>query len=100
MKNVLGMRDLVAVALYLALLPAAVNAYIDPGNGAYLVQALFTVLGAVVFYLRHPVRLFRALWDRLLPGRAQGSRAHLADSLPTESADSVGHEDEVEADST
>jgi len=57
-----------AVVLILALAPAAAKAYIDPGNGAYMVQALFTVVGAALFYLRHPLRSIKVFWHRFFGG--------------------------------
>jgi hypothetical protein len=53
---------MIAVALFAV--PAVALAYINPGNGAYMVQALFTLAGAGMFYLRHPSRLLQAvrLW--------------------------------------
>lgn len=45
------------------LAPGLALAYIDPGNGAYMVQALFTLVGAALFYLRHPIRTLRSLLD-------------------------------------
>ncbi len=52
--------------------PAAAMAYIDPGNGAYMVQALFALIGAAFFYLRHPIRSLKALgqWLARRTGRA------------------------------
>ncbi len=40
------------------LIPAAAQAYTDAGTGAYLIQTLFALTGALMFYA-HPVRLFR-----------------------------------------
>jgi hypothetical protein len=51
------------VALMLGLTPAAAMAYIDPGSGAYMVQVLFTLAAAAFFYVRHPIRSLRALWN-------------------------------------
>jgi hypothetical protein len=51
-----------AVVVVLATAPSLALAYIDPGNGAYMVQALFTLVGAAIFYLRHPVRSLKAAW--------------------------------------
>jgi len=59
-----GIRG-VATVLVLAMAPAAAMAYIDPGNGAYMVQALFALAGAVIFYLRHPIRFLKAGWHSL-----------------------------------
>jgi hypothetical protein len=56
------------VVLILATIPTAAMAYIDPGNGAYMVQTLLTVVAAGAFYLRHPIRSLKAIarwcWTR------------------------------------
>jgi hypothetical protein len=49
-------------------------AYIDPGNGAYMVQALLTLLGAALFYVRHPIRTAKMIW-RNLRGRGAEEEA-------------------------
>jgi hypothetical protein len=45
----------------LALAPGLAWSYIDAGNGAYVVQLLFTLAGAASFYIRHPLRFLRAV---------------------------------------
>ena len=91
-----------AVVLILALAPAAAQAYIDPGNGAYMVQALFTLIGAAIFYLRHPVRTLKAAWhwafhreselsDGSLSG-ATGSPGDVEAITGSESSSSVANE--------
>ena len=68
-----GLRCAVAVIIF-AMAPTMAFAYIDPGSGAYMVQAVFTVVGAALFYVRHPIRAIRAFADRLFAGRrAEGS---------------------------
>jgi hypothetical protein len=57
-----GLRMTGAIVLF-ALAPSLAWSYIDPGNGAYMVQLLFTLAGAALFYIRHPVRFFHALRD-------------------------------------
>ncbi len=47
----------------LALAPGLAWSYIDAGNGAYVVQLLFTLAGAASFYIRHPLRFLRAVRD-------------------------------------
>jgi hypothetical protein len=60
-------------------------AYIDPGNGAYMVQVLFTVFAAALFYLRHPIRLVQALWRWFLSGSRKPRVSKPVDSpIPTE----------------
>jgi hypothetical protein len=39
--------------------PSAAFAYIDPGTGAMMVQALLALVAAAVFYFRHPSVLWR-----------------------------------------
>jgi len=79
------------VVLVWALAPGRAFAYIDPGNGAYMVQALFTVIGAAFFYLRHPIRSLRGLADSLA-SRWKRFRGFPVDApQPTEnSAENVG----------
>jgi hypothetical protein len=48
---------------FLALSPGLAWSYIDAGNGAYVVQLLFTLAGAASFYIRHPLRFLRAVRD-------------------------------------
>ena len=88
-----GLRYATTV-LALALAPAAAMAYIDPGNGAYMVQALFTLVGAAKFYLRHPIRSVRAAWNSVSmrwrrPVAPQGDGPATSDGPAVES--SVGH---------
>jgi hypothetical protein len=58
----------VLMVLILATAPGAAMAYIDPGSGAYMVQALFTLVAAGLFYARHPIRSLRSFW-RWVSGR-------------------------------
>ena len=45
--------------------PSIAFAYIEPGTGAYVVQALFALIVAGLAYIRHPIKAFKALLDRL-----------------------------------
>jgi hypothetical protein len=62
---------MLTVALLLAAAPTVALAYIDPGNGAFMVQALFTMVGAALFYVRHPIRFLQTVW-RKVTGRWSG----------------------------
>jgi drug/metabolite transporter (DMT)-like permease len=64
----------VLVVLVLAMAPAAAMAYIDPGNGAYMVQALFALVGAALFYLRHPIQSLKTFWGWLASRRGHPAR--------------------------
>jgi hypothetical protein len=64
-KSSFGLRC-VAVIAALSLAPTLAQAYIDPGNGAYMVQVLFTLVGASLFYVRHPIRSLKAFGRWLL----------------------------------
>jgi hypothetical protein len=63
-KRFFGVRSVLIVG-FLATAPTLAMAYIDPGNGAYMVQALFTLIGAALFYVRHPVQTAKLLWRKL-----------------------------------
>lgn len=39
--------------------PASAFAYIDPGTGAMVVQAILAMVAAVAFYFRNPLALWR-----------------------------------------
>lgn len=45
--------------------PSLAYAYIDPGTGAYVVQALFALIVAGLAFIRHPLKSLKALWERL-----------------------------------
>jgi hypothetical protein len=73
-EGVFGLR-FVAVVVVLAMAPTLAFAYIDPGNGAYMVQALFALMGAAFFYLRHPIRTLKSAWRWTLDRFKQSSEA-------------------------
>lgn len=75
---------LAAVVLVLCMAPAAAMAYIDPGNGAYMVQALFTLVGAALFYLRHPIRTMTAAWHWVFRRQHQSVDSNLSGSAVSE----------------
>ncbi len=52
--------------------PSMAFAYIDPGTGAYVVQALFALIVAGLAYIRHPLRALKALWNRLRRNKLSG----------------------------
>ena len=62
--RLIGPRVIAVVAI-LSTAPGLAFAYIDPGSGAYMVQALFALCGAALFYIRHPIRTIRSLGNRL-----------------------------------
>jgi hypothetical protein len=43
------------------ILPGTAHAYVDPGTGAYLLQLLIAVFGAIVFYVSRPLELFKLI---------------------------------------
>jgi hypothetical protein len=77
------------IVLILVAAPGAAMAYIDPGSGAYMVQALFALVAAGLFYLRHPIRSLQSFW-RWISGQRSPAETQ------TESVDSdslAGSED-------
>jgi len=51
----------IAVLISIAIYPSVAYAYVDPGTGAYLLQLLIALFGAVVFYASRPMQLFRLI---------------------------------------
>jgi hypothetical protein len=49
------------IATFFLLFPGTAFAYVDPGTGAYLLQLLITVFGAVMFYISRPGQLFKVI---------------------------------------
>ena len=89
MNKVLSARQCAVVLLVLALAPTLAQAYIDPGSGAYMVQALIALIGAVVFYARHPVRSLQAFgrwitsrWRKEEPSSAGEAASPNSDGAP------------------
>ena len=40
-------------------------AYIDPSSSLYLIQGLFAIVGAIIFYIRHPIEAIKNLWKKI-----------------------------------
>jgi len=81
LKSLMSPRGILIVA-FLAVSPTVAMAYIDPGNGAYMVQALFTLLGAALFYVRHPIRTAKMIWNRLRGRGGEGEPTAEQESFP------------------
>jgi hypothetical protein len=85
-----GVREALIVLL-LATAPTLAMAYIDPGNGAYMVQALFTLVGAALFYIRHPIRSAKLVWNRLLRRDNRESAPHsTSEAIPPAARETQG----------
>ena len=61
--NVLRPRKTAVAAALLA--PVVAFAYVDPGSGMLLWQGLLAAVGAVIVFVRNPVKSLKALFDRL-----------------------------------
>lgn len=51
------------LAIFILFFPGIAFAYIDPGTGAYLLQLLVAIFGAVVFYVSRPIQLLKLIRD-------------------------------------
>lgn len=54
------------------LFPLPALAYIDPGTGLLMLQGLFAAVGALVIFIKNPIKTFRRMIARLR-GRDEGS---------------------------
>lgn len=54
-------QRIAALSVVLLIYPNLAHAYVDPGTGAYLLQLLIALFGAIVFYATKPVELFKLI---------------------------------------
>jgi hypothetical protein len=54
-------RKIWALVCAILVLPATAHAYVDPGTGAYVLQLVIAVFGAVIFYVTRPMEFFRLI---------------------------------------
>lgn len=59
-------RKLVVLCAIFLCVPQTSFAYVDPGTGAYVIQAVAALVGAAVFYVSHPRELIKRIRDRIL----------------------------------
>jgi hypothetical protein len=51
--------------ILLAVWPLAAHAYIDPGSGMLLIQGLIAFVGAVIVFVRNPIKTVKGMIDRI-----------------------------------
>lgn len=61
--------SIASTALVLSMFATPALAYIDPGNGAMLVQAFLALVASAVFYFRNPSQLWRDLKNWFIRNR-------------------------------
>lgn len=44
---------------------SASNAYIDPGTGSFIIQAILAVFASIVFYMGYPIRILKNFFKKL-----------------------------------
>lgn len=54
-------RKFSSIVCALLVLPGTAYAYVDPGTGAYILQTVIAIFGAIVFYVARPAELFRLI---------------------------------------
>lgn len=54
------------------LFPLPAFAYIDPGTGLLMLQGLFAAIGALVIFVKNPIKTLKRLFAKLR-GRDEGS---------------------------
>lgn len=62
-KNCMINQKYVLFSIFILVFPGVAYAYVDPGTGAYLLQLLIALFGAVVFYASNPIQLFKLIRD-------------------------------------
>jgi hypothetical protein len=51
--------------LLLALWPISASAYIDPGSGMLLVQGLIALVGAIIVFIKNPIKSIKQVYERI-----------------------------------
>jgi hypothetical protein len=51
----------IVFSIFILSYPSIAYAYVDPGTGAYLLQLLIALFGAVVFYASRPMQLLQLI---------------------------------------
>jgi hypothetical protein len=72
------MADVVVATILFSLMPSEAYAYIDPGTGALLLQALLAALFGALFFARRLLGRFLGSGARLLGRRGLGTRRSAA----------------------
>ena len=46
-------------------------AYIDPGTGSFILQAILALGATIVFYLGYPIRLFKSMMNKIFKKKSE-----------------------------
>ena len=65
MKNLIKKKLFVFIVLYFFVFQTNTNAYIDPGTGSFILQAIITFFAAVIFYLGYPIRIIKQFYKKI-----------------------------------
>lgn len=60
----------------LAACPLVANAYLDPGSGNALIYLLFSLVGAVTYFVKSSFYKFLGIFNKNYAGEASGEKIH------------------------
>jgi len=49
-------------------------AYIDPGTGSFILQAILALGATIVFYLGYPIRLFKSMMNKIFKKKSEDKK--------------------------
>ena len=58
------MKFFTTLILIFVFFPNISHAYIDPGTGSFIIQAILAVGASIVFYLGYPIRFFKKIFSK------------------------------------
>ncbi len=59
------MKNLSIIVLIITFMSVSeANAYIDPGTGSFIIQAILAIGATIVFYLGYPIRLIKRIFSK------------------------------------
>ena len=50
------------------------HAYIDPGTGSFIIQAIMAIGASVVIYLGYPIRFFKNLYYKIFKSKKDNNK--------------------------
>ncbi len=59
------LKNLKLIILFFFIIISNANAYIDPGTGSFIIQAILALGASVIFYIGYPFRIFKNIFNKI-----------------------------------
>ena len=58
----------------LLIFTSSAHAYIDPGTGSFIIQAIMAIGASIVIYLGYPIRLIKNLYYKIFKSKKENNK--------------------------